>query len=182
MRIRDWTDILNDVADSDVNATNWRAIAGQRENGIGEDLYLAHPGVGVYHLKTYAKNPFDVKGVGSKIARSIDDDIEPLFPDKGNQRFAVQTPPEDESEAEQIARQVETVLETHADAPTSSEALFEDVMDALNSPAHGPMTFDHRERPDEVDSLSTTFEEAEELLDVELSQLIEEDDVGRGFY
>lgn len=181
MRVRDWTDILNDVVNSDVEPTEWRAVAGQRDQGVGEDLYLAHPGVGVFQLKTYTKNPYEVKGVGSKIARSVDEDLQPLFPEEQDQRFAVQTPPESEQEAEQIASRVETVIETHARAPTSSDALFDDVMDALESPAYGPLEFDLRNRPEPLDELATTFEEAESLLDTELTDVIEEDGVGRGF-
>jgi hypothetical protein len=43
------------------------------------------------------------------------------------------------------------------------------------------MEYDMYDRPDELDSLSDTFEEAEELLSTELEDLIEED-VGRGFH
>lgn len=182
MQVRDWTDILKDVVESSAEPTDWRAVAGQRDQGVGEDLYLAHPATGVFQLKTYAKNPFEVKGVGAKVARSVDEDLDPLFPQDRNQRFAVQTPPESEQEAQRIANRVETVIETHAEAPTSPDALFDDVMEALESPAFGPLEFDHRDRPGELDELATTFEEAESLLDTELSELIEEDAVDRGFY
>jgi flagellar capping protein FliD len=32
--------------------------------------------VGAFQLKTYAKNPFQVEGVGAQVARSIDDELE----------------------------------------------------------------------------------------------------------
>ena len=38
------------------------------------------------------------------------------------------------------------------------------------------------DRPDELESLSDTFEEAEDVLTAELDDLIEEREVGRGFY
>jgi hypothetical protein len=38
------------------------------------------------------------------------------------------------------------------------------------------------DRPEELGELSETFEEAEKLLSSELDELIEEDDVGRGFH
>jgi len=57
MRVRDWDDILADVASDSTDPDGWRAVAGSRREGLGEDLYFGHPSVGVYHLKTYAKNP-----------------------------------------------------------------------------------------------------------------------------
>ncbi|QSG11804.1 Uncharacterized protein HSBGL_1384 [Halapricum desulfuricans] len=180
MRVRDWQDILEDVVENDSDPDQWRAVGGDRRSGIGEDLYLAHPSTGVYQLKTYAKNPYEVEGVGTQVARRIDDAIDPLFPEEGSGLFGVQQPIEDEREAEQKAKDLETVLETHADAPTTPEALFEDLMETLDSPAYGPMEFDTHGRPDSMTDLTDTFEEAEELLDAELEDLIDEG-VTRGF-
>jgi hypothetical protein len=182
MRVRDWEDILEDVVESNADPGGWRAVGGDRANGIGEDLYIGHPAAGVFQLKTYAKNPFQVEGVGGQVARKIDDDLDPLFPgqDSGG-RFGVNQGFEDEDEAKERAKDLETVVETHADAPTTGDALFEDVMDALDSPAHGPMEYDMYDRPEGLENLSETFEEAEELLTKELDDLVEESDVDRGF-
>lgn len=181
MRVRDWQDILADVVENDRDPDAWRAVGGDRAGGIGEDLYLGHPSVGVYQLKTYAKNPYEVQGIGTEVARKIDDQIEPLFPEQGSGRFGVQQPIEDESEARQKANRLEAVVQEHAQSSTTPDALFEDLMDALDSPAYGPMEFDADGRPDAMDALTDTFEEAEALLDAELEDLIDEN-VGRGFY
>ncbi len=183
MKVRDWEDILGDVVESDADPSGWRAVGGDRANGIGEDMYIGHPAVGAYQLKTYAKNPFQVQGVGAKVARSIDDELDPLFPadDQSSGLFGVQQPIEDEDTAEARAKELETVVETHADAPTSPQALFEDIMGALDSPAYGPMEFDMTDRPEQMDEFTETFEEAEALLDSEFEEIIEED-VERGFY
>ena len=174
---------MADVVESNADPDGWRGVGGDRANGIGEDLYIGHPGVGVFQLKTYAKNPYEVQGVGARIARSIDDELDQLFPGKGDAAglFGVQRAPEDEDDAESKVNDLETVVETHADAPTSPEALFDDIMDALDSPAYGPMEFDDYDRPEGMGELTDTFEEAEELLDAELDDLIDED-VDRGFY
>ncbi|GAB7090752.1 hypothetical protein JCM18237_10230 [Halorubrum luteum] len=183
MRVRDWQEILTDVASDSTDPDGWRAVAGTRRKGLGEDLYFGHPNVGVYHLKTYAKNPRDLRGVGTRVARKVDDEIDPLLPDDESPgRFAVRTAPEDESEAEQMATRLEETLRVHAEAPTEPDHLFEDVMDALDSPAFGPMSYEFDGRPDELDDLSDTFDEAEELLSKELDDLIETDDVDKGFY
>jgi len=183
MRVRDWQDILSDVTDGGHDPDNWRAVAGQRRGGVGEDLYLGHPAVGVYQLKTYAKNPRELRGVGTQIARRVDEDLDPLFPRRDDDagRFAVQRPPEDESEAKSMATRLEETLKVHSEAPTTSEDFFTDVMEAVDSPAFGPMEYELSDRPDRLDELSDTFEDADELLSSELDELIEADGVDRGF-
>jgi hypothetical protein len=182
MRIRDWDDIVSDVVESNGDPDEWRAVAGDRRSGVGEDFYLGHPSQGVYLLKTYAKNPFEVKGVGTQVARKVDDGLDDLLPDGEAGRFAVQQPVEDEDEAEEKASDLEQVIRAHADAPTTSGDLFNDVMETLESPAFGPMEYDQYGRPEEMADLSEEFTDAEELLESELDDLIEEDDVGRGFH
>ncbi|PSQ02834.1 hypothetical protein BRC94_00890 [Halobacteriales archaeon QS_5_70_17] len=181
MRVRDWQDILNDVVESDTDAGGWRAVAGDRRDGVGEDMYLGHPSGGVYQLKTYAKNPFEVRGVGAEVARHIDDDLDPLFPNEASGRFGVQRPVGDEDEAEETVTRLQSVIETHRDAPTTPDAFFEDVMDAVDSPAYGPIEYDGYDRPDGLDDLADTFEEAEELLEADFEDVVRDDDVGRGF-
>ena len=182
MRVRDWREILADVASDSTDPDGWRAVAGSRRDGVGEDLYFGHPSVGVYQLKTYAKNPRDLRGVGTRVARKVDDELDPLLPDDDSPgRFAVGSPPESEAEAETMATRLEEALKVHAEAPTDPDHLFEDVMEAVNSPAFGPMDYEFDGRPDELDELGDTFEEAERLLSSELDDLIEDDDVGRGF-
>ncbi|MFC3958744.1 hypothetical protein [Halovivax cerinus] len=182
MRIREWNDLLDDVSDESTDPGAWRAIAGDRAAGVGEDLYLAHPSAGVYLLKTYAKNPYEVHGYGAEVARSFDDEIGQFLPaGEATGRFAVQQPPEDDDHAETVTDRLQTVVETHADAPTTPADFFDDVMEALESPAFGPMTYDGYDRPDELDELSARFEDADSLLDAELDDLIETHDVDRGF-
>ncbi|MFC5972997.1 hypothetical protein ACFPYI_16810 [Halomarina salina] len=181
MRVRDWQDILSDVAESGADADGWRAVAGDRRDGIGEDLYLGHPDAGVYQLKTYAKNPFEVQGVGTELARRIDDDLDPLFPQQADGRFGFQQGIEDEDEAEAAAKRLGSVVETHADAPTTPGDFFEDVMGALDSPAYGPMEYDAYDRLEGLDDLADEFEEAERMLNADLDDLVDESSVDRGF-
>ena len=181
MKVRDWQDIVSDVVELDVDPDGWRAVAGRRSQGVGEDFYLGHPAAGLFLLKTYAKNPFEVKGVGTQVARKVDGDIETHLPTGEQGRFAVQHRIPDEAEAKERAKRLESVLQTHADAPTSPGDLFDDVMETLGSPAYGPMEYDKRGRPEKLDSLSSTFEDAEDALEAEVDDLIEDDDIGRGF-
>jgi hypothetical protein len=181
MKVREWTDILRDVAELDADPGAWRGVGGSRDGGIGEDLYLGHPEAGVYQVKTYAKNPYEVDGVGTRVARRIDDDLDPLFPASEAGGFGVQPMPDDEEEAKTLSKRLGTVMETHAEAPTTPAALFEDVMDAVDSPAYGPMTYDLTDRPEPLSGLADTFEEAESVLEAEFEDVISED-VERGFY
>lgn len=181
MRIREWQDVLRDVIESEADPDGWRAVAGDRSRGLGEDLYLGHPNAGVYQLKTYAKNPFRVRGVGTRVARRLDDEIGSYLPEDRGGRFAVRSAPDGEEVAKERAKRLEETVRTHADAPTTPDALFEDVMDAVESPAFGPMEYDSYGRPENLDRLTESFEEAEELLNAELDELIGADDVDRGF-
>lgn len=183
MRVRDWTDILHDVADHGDDPDEWRATAGRRRADVGEDLYLGHPSVGLYHLKTYAKNPYEVNGVGTRVARKVDGDIDSLLPnrDESTGRFAVRGAPDDEDHAKTMAKRLEETVRVHADAPTTGDDFFTDVMEALDSPAFGPMEFELSERPERVEELSTTFEDAEAVLEAELDDLVDSDQIGRGF-
>lgn len=199
MRVRAWQDILADVSESSADPAGWRAVAGDRRDGIGEDLYLGHPDAGVYQLKTYAKNPFEVQGVGTELARHVDDGIAPLFPERGPSergpadrgsapfperaggRFGVQRGIDDEDDAERAAKRLSAVVDVHRDNPTTPGDFFEDVMDALDSPAYGPMEYDAYGRPDGLDDLADEFEEADRLLNADLEDLVDDDGVGRGF-
>ncbi|RDI72829.1 hypothetical protein [Halopelagius longus] len=184
MRVRDWQDILEDVVESDADPEGWRAVAGDRRRGVGEDLFLGHPDVGVYELKTYTKNPYEVRGVGGRVARRIDEDIEPLLPGREAEPsglFAVRNGPEDEEHASEMAKRLEETVKVHAEAPTTPDDFFEDVMDALESPAFGPMEYEFDGRPDSLDELTDEFADADELLTEDLDDLVEEDGVGRGF-
>lgn len=182
MRVRDWQDILRDVTESDADPKGWRAVGGDRASGVGEDLYLGHPAVGLFQIKTYAKNPFAVRGVGAQVARKVDEDVGSFLPQEdGPGRFAVQSPLDDEDEAERTMKELEEVVKAHADAPTTPGDLFDDVMETIDSPAYGPMEYEMRDRPDPVDELSATFADAEEALEAEFEDIVEDDGVDRGF-
>ncbi|MFB6110905.1 MAG: hypothetical protein ABEJ35_00050 [Halobacteriaceae archaeon] len=180
MRVRNWTDIVEDVVESNADPDGWRAVGGDRRGGVGEVLYLGHPSAGVFQLKTFAKNPFEVQGVGTQVARRVDEDLDSLLPTSSDGRFAVQQPPQNEDEAESVANRLEAVVEAHAEAPTSPEDFIDDALDAMESPAYGPMKFDQYGRPESLEELADTFEEPESVLDAELDELIDDADVGRG--
>lgn len=77
VRIKPRNEILNDVIlDAKKHPKGWKAIFGTDNERLSRDYYILHPNIGIYLLKEYQKNPFEIKGIGSKIARHVDDDIE----------------------------------------------------------------------------------------------------------
>lgn len=77
MKIKSRNDVLSDIIhDAKKYPKQWSASFGEDAMLGSHDCYIFHPHIGVYLLKEYSKNPFEVKGVGSKLARRIDDDIE----------------------------------------------------------------------------------------------------------
>ena len=182
MRVREWQDIVRDVVEADVDPERWKAVAGPRNSGLGEDLYLAHPRSGVFLLKTYTKNPFERKGVGTQVSRSYDDDIAQFIQGKENARFGVHPSPVDPEEATDRARKVQETVKAHAEAPTHPNDLFDDVMTAIDSPAFGPLSYHDQTRPGHLDNLAGLFDEADTELNSELRELIRRDEVDRGFH
>lgn len=181
MRVQRLQEILEEIATADVDA-EWYAVAGKRQRGLGEDLFLGHPKVGVFQVKSFAKNPFQVHGVGTRVARKIDDDLEPLFPDETSPaRFGIHPSPRDADDREDRAARLQAVFEGE-NRPGTPDELFAAIMDAIDSPAHGPMAYEPRGRPAVLDDLTSTFDEAEALLSSELDELIHDEGVDRGFH
>ena len=77
MKIKSRHETLHDVIrDAKKQPKGWKAIFGKDKERLSHDYYIFHPNIGIYLLKEYHKNPFEIKGVGGKIARSVDDEID----------------------------------------------------------------------------------------------------------
>lgn len=77
MKIKKRSEILNDVIrDGKKHPKNWGAAFGKDKNLLSDDYYLFNPKIGVYLLKEYKKDPFRIRGVGGKVARRVDENIE----------------------------------------------------------------------------------------------------------
>jgi hypothetical protein len=76
-KIKPRNEILNDVIkDGKKYPNNWKAVFGKDNKLLSTDYYLFNPDIGIYLLKEFEKNPFEVKGIGGKIARHLDEDLE----------------------------------------------------------------------------------------------------------
>ena len=77
MKIKKRQEILNDVIrDGKKYPKDWKAVFGKDNKNLSKDYYIFNPNIGIYLLKEYEKNPFEVKGLGGKIARNVDENIE----------------------------------------------------------------------------------------------------------
>jgi hypothetical protein len=75
--IKSRNEILNDVIkDGKKYPDNWKAVFGIDKKRLSTDYYIFNPYAGIYLMKEYEKNPFEIKGIGGKIARRIDENIE----------------------------------------------------------------------------------------------------------
>ncbi len=77
LKIKPRNTILHEIiTDAKHYPENWNATFGRDHDLLSYDCYISHPDVGVYLLKEHLKNPFETQGVGAKIARHLDDDIQ----------------------------------------------------------------------------------------------------------
>jgi hypothetical protein len=77
VKIKSRNDILNDIIqDGKKHPQGWKAVFGKDKERLSKDCYLFNPEIGIYLLKEYNKNPFEIRGIGGKISRHVDEDIE----------------------------------------------------------------------------------------------------------
>ena len=80
MKIKSRSEILGDIIrDARKFPKGWKATFGIDDELLSHDYYIFNPDVGIYLLKEYQKNPFEIKGTGAKIARHVDEDIARLL-------------------------------------------------------------------------------------------------------
>lgn len=89
LKIKNRNDILNDVIrEGKKYPKGWNAFFGYDNKRFSRDLYLMNNNSGLYFLKEYDKNPFETIGIGGKIARKIDDDID-INISKNHSKFGI---------------------------------------------------------------------------------------------
>jgi len=77
VKIKSRSNLLNDVIrDAKKFPKGWKAVIGKDDNLFSNDYYIFNPNTGIYLLKEYHKNPYEIKGIGGKIARYVDDNVE----------------------------------------------------------------------------------------------------------
>ena len=86
VKIKSRNEVLNDILkDAKKEPKNWKAVIGRDNELLSNDYYIVNQRMGIYLIKEYQKNPYEIKGIGGKIARNLDDEIEnQLVKNKGD--------------------------------------------------------------------------------------------------
>ena len=79
MRIKSVEEIMLEIKlKFDEDPYEWRILRGRDKNGH-YDTYIAKSDKELWHMKTEWKNPYTPLGVGAKVARRIDDEIDSVL-------------------------------------------------------------------------------------------------------
>jgi hypothetical protein len=77
LKIKNRNDTLNEIINKAKKFPDgWKAVFGLDQKLLSNDYYLINPSIGIYLLKEFNKNPYETRGIGSHIARQVDDEIE----------------------------------------------------------------------------------------------------------
>jgi len=64
VKIKSRNNLLNDIIkDAEKYPKDWKAVIGKDENRFSNDYYIFNPNTGIYLLKEYQKNPYEIKGM-----------------------------------------------------------------------------------------------------------------------
>ncbi|MFX0013977.1 MAG: hypothetical protein ACFFB2_18460 [Promethearchaeota archaeon] len=77
MTIKSLQEILRDILkEGRKTPGEWKTISAPTKDQFGSDLLLFHPTTGpIYQVRAYEKNPFQMQGMGTRIARDVDEDF-----------------------------------------------------------------------------------------------------------
>ena len=77
LKIKSRNQVLDDIIkDGKKHPKGWKAVFGKDKERLSRDFYLFNTEIGIYLLKEYNKNPYKIRGIGGKIARNVDEEIE----------------------------------------------------------------------------------------------------------
>jgi len=77
LKIKLRNEILNDVIrEGKKHPKDWKAVFGEDKVSLSRDCYIFNPNIGIYLLKEYEKNPYEIKGLGGLVARHLDEDVQ----------------------------------------------------------------------------------------------------------
>jgi hypothetical protein len=59
------------IAKAEEHPGGWKAATRRDEQSFGQEYLIFHPKAGIYEVKEYQVNPFEVSGVGAQLAPSV---------------------------------------------------------------------------------------------------------------
>jgi hypothetical protein len=89
MTVKNLNEILREIMkEGRKTPGEWKTFAAPTKDRFGSDLLLFHPVDGpIYQVRAFEKNPYQIEGMGTRIARNVDEDFLKLIKDrktKGN--------------------------------------------------------------------------------------------------
>ncbi len=177
MEIKSFKDIFQDILlegqETKEDMEWWAGL--ERNTGLGRSLYLAHPETGLYHIKTYQKNPMEVKGVGGKITTSIDEERIQNLRESGGSYFGVipnNISDDDLKSVEKIINQnkIKDPIE-----------LFRKSMEALGANLKGSMSHPPEGGSKPIKEFKSNFKEEHDILYREFKKILNEDEVFKSY-
>lgn len=87
MAIKSLQEILRDILkEGRKTPGEWKTISAPTPDRFGSDLLLFHPNIGpIYQVRAYEKNPHQMTGMGTRIARDVDEEFLNLIKDQKTQ-------------------------------------------------------------------------------------------------
>jgi hypothetical protein len=84
MTIKNLNEILREIMrEGRKTPGEWKTLAAPTKNRFGSDLLLFHPKEGpIYQVRAFEKNPYQIEGFGTRIARNVDEDFLKLVKDR----------------------------------------------------------------------------------------------------
>ncbi|MHA2217151.1 MAG: hypothetical protein ACXACY_14520 [Candidatus Hodarchaeales archaeon] len=90
MTVKDLQQILKEIMrEGKKYPGEWKSIIAPTRDFSGSDLIVFHPTEGpIFQVRAYEKNPLKMEGIGTRLARSVDEDFLRLI-DKHKQKGSI---------------------------------------------------------------------------------------------
>lgn len=173
MKIKNLDDVVEDIKDEGKDVENkdeWWAGKGNQKD-LGDEWFVGHPEIGLYQFKSYRKNPYTLKGVGTKLTKNIDDEIESDFEKDTNSMFGILP---NEIKKSRKRRTEKMIKEEEFKNPTQ---LFKKILDGLGINIRGNLSYSKNDSPKPVRNLRSKFEEEQKQLTEEFRKILNRDEV-----
>lgn len=155
------TEILDEIAaEGNKELKQWSAAFGFDQETHSYDLYILNPVIGVYQIKMDHKNPYELRGVGGRIARRVDEEISP----PGNDRFGIiRQNPRKIVESMKMGIPLHKILE--------EAMIFNREGHGIEVPVKGPLDTSDAS----ISKLRAAFQDEMECISEEFEKVVEED-------
>ncbi len=173
MKIRDLNEIFDEIKEEgkkiDKKDDWWAGKARNKE--IGNEWFMGHPDVGLYQFKSYQKNPYSSTGVGAKLTKNVDDEIEKKFEKQTNSIFGVLPDKINKNRKKRAKRLIENPKHNNP------SKLFKNLLNTLGINIRGSLSQSRKGEPTSIQELKGEFDEEQKQLTNEFKKILNRDDI-----